>query len=72
MTLRVRERLRVKERLRKVGHTTMASAQNPHSGVQLALLKEKLIRLNGYPKPYLIMVHTLATKGWFGFKVYLS
>ena len=33
--------LRVRERggLRKVGHTTMASAQNRHSGVPLALKK---------------------------------
>ena len=35
MTLRVRAR----DGLRKVGHTTMASAQNPHSWVPLALKK---------------------------------
>ena len=59
MTLRVRER----GGLRKVGHTTMASAQNPHSWVPLAL-KEKLISLNGYPKPYPIVVHTPIVSKW--------
>ena len=59
VTLRVRER----GGLWKVGHTTMASAKNPHSGVPLAL-KEKLIRLNGYPKPYPMVVHAPTINRW--------
>ena len=53
VTLWVRER----GGLLKVGHKTMASAQNPHSEVRLIGLKEKLIRLNDQ-NPHPLVVHT--------------
>ena len=58
--------------LRKVGHTTTASAQYPPSGMPLA--ENKLIRLNGYPKPCPMVVRTtkrqsVTTKEWFLFRV---
>ena len=52
VTLRIRER----GILRKVGHTTMASAHYPSSGVPLA--NNKLISPNGYSKPYPMVVCT--------------
>ena len=50
MTHRVRKR----GGLQKVGHTTMASAQNRLRGIDD--FKEKLIRFNGYPKTYPMVV----------------
>ena len=56
--------LRVRERggLRKVGHTTMASAKKP-SLRGADGFKENLSRLNGYPKHYPMMVHTPISAG---------
>ena len=72
MTLRDR----VRGGLRKVGHTTEASAQNPYSGMPLALKKisspsmatPKAISYGG------LYAHSqpVATNGWFGFRVSLS
>ena len=57
--------LRVKERggLWKVGYTTMPSA--PKSLLRGAIgFKEKLIHLNGYAKPYRVVVHTPIVNRW--------
>ena len=59
MILRVRER----GELRKIGHTTMASAQM-FSLKGAVGFKEKLIRLNGYSKPYPKVVHTPMVGRW--------
>ena len=59
MTLRGRER----GGLWKVGYTTIASDQK--SSLRGAVsFKEKLIRLNGYHKPYPMVVHTSVLSQW--------
>ena len=59
VTLTIRERGGV----RKVGHTTMASAEK--SSLRGAVIfKEKLIRLNGYPKPYPMVFHVSIVRWW--------
>ena len=71
MTLRVRE----KGRLRKVGHTTMASAQNPQSVVPLALKKSStasMATLSHAPWWFIAHSQPVAIKVWFGPGVSLS